>query len=313
MSFNAGLTRKGPGLLVRDLMRGKDEQISAIIDQIVELKPDILGVQSFDYDHDGVAASLFKDALKAGGHPMSHHFAVLPNTGVPTGFDLDRNGRLGEARDAQGYGFFTGQAGLLLLSRYPILDEHAQDFTQILWRDLSKPRLPEQGGELYFSAEELDLLRLHSVAAFDVPVKTPDGLLHILMSQAGPPVFDGPEDRNGLRNADEITFWDTYINTTAIGNFAVMAGLNNDPHEGEGLKPALNDLLSNPRLIDANPQNHSGSSDTVAWDFGSMRVDYVLPSSTLDVRASGVHWPATEPEGGFGSRHRPVWVDILWK
>jgi endonuclease/exonuclease/phosphatase family metal-dependent hydrolase len=312
MSFNADLTRKGPGLLVRDITRSED-QVSAVIAQIVRLKPDILALQSVDYDYDGIAAKLLKAALKDAGHAMPHHFLTAPNTGVPTGFDIDRNDRFGEARDMQGYGKFTGQGGLLLLSRFPVLDEQSRDFTDTLWQNVPFPRLPELNGASYFKDEELAILRLHNVAAWDVAISTPDGVLRVLMSQAGPPVFDGPEDRNGQRNADEITFWDRYIDMLGVEPFAIMAGLNNDPVDGEGDKPALRQLLANPKLSDPNPQSQSGSTDTVDWKFDDMRVDYVLPSAGFIVQGSGVDWPAAEPQGGFASRHRPVWVDVLWQ
>ncbi len=312
MSYNSDLSRKGPGLLVRDITRDED-QVRGVVDQIIRLKPDILALQSVDFDYDGVAARALQDALKAAGHAMDYRFVAPPNTGVPTGFDLDRNDRLGEARDAQGYGKFTGQGGMLLLARFPIVAEETQDFTSVLWRDVPSARLPRLDDEMYFSNAELDVLRLHSVAAWDVALKLPSGVLHVLMSQAGPPVFDGPEDRNGLRNADEIAFWNGYIDGLGNKRFVLMAGLNNDPIDGEGLKPPLKALLGNPKLTDPEPKTHDGSTDTVNWKFDDMRVDYVLPSANLSVVGSGVDWPATEPKGGHPSRHRPVWVDILWE
>ena len=36
-------------------------------------------------------------------------------------------------------------------------------------------------------------------------------VVHFLVSHPTPPVFDGPEDRNGTRNFDEIRFWADYI------------------------------------------------------------------------------------------------------
>ena len=35
--------------------------------------------------------------------------------------------------------------------------------------------------------------------------------VHFLVSHPTPPVFDGPEDRNGTRNFDEIRFWADYV------------------------------------------------------------------------------------------------------
>ena len=59
----------------------------------------------------------------------------------------------------------------------------------------------------YYSAQELDALRLSSKNHVDVPVEVNGEIVHILAAHPTPPVFDGPEDRNGLRNHDEIRFW----------------------------------------------------------------------------------------------------------
>ena len=53
--------------------------------------------------------------------------------------------------------------------------------------------------------------------------------------------------------------------------------------------------------------------DAVGKGPGNLRVDYVLPSSGLEITASGVFWPrAFEPalELVETSDHRPVWVDL---
>ena len=53
--------------------------------------------------------------------------------------------------------------------------------------------------------------RLSSTGHWVVPVSIKDTLFTVLTFQAGPPVFDGPEDRNGLRNRDEIRFWQVFL------------------------------------------------------------------------------------------------------
>lgn len=333
VSFNAGLSRKGPGLLVRDLLKGEDPQIAGIVARIVALGPDILVLQSFDYDHDGVALSLFKDRLRDVGHDMSYHFAARPNSGTPTGFDLDRDGRYGMARDAQGYGLFSGQGGLAILSRFPIDMDAVQDFSTVLWKDLPDARWPLTPKGDYYSEEEKNVLRLHNVAAWDVPVLLPSGPVYLLVSQAGPPVFDGPEDRNGLRNGDEIAFWTRYIAGDMFNGqglrsarFVLAAGLNNDPQDGDGLKPTLDELLGRPELIDPEPRSegaalaadpdHLGDPglDTVDWGAdpgpGNLRVSYILPSVDFEVVKSGVHWPTESASERTGTPHRPVWVDL---
>lgn len=39
---------------------------------------------------------------------------------MQTGFDVDGNGWIGDARDAQGFGLFSGNGGMAVLSRLPI-------------------------------------------------------------------------------------------------------------------------------------------------------------------------------------------------
>lgn len=313
LTYNSELTRKGPGLLVRDLERFEDEALVATLTRIVELQPDVLALQSFDYDHAGVALSLVQDRLAELGHAMPHSFARAPNAGVSTSFDLDRDGRLDTAEDRQGYGLFTGQGGIALLSLYEFDEVSARNFGAMLWKDLPDADLPPD----YFSDVELAELRLHDIAAWDVPVVLPEGRVHVLAAQAGPPVFDGPEDRNGRRNGDQLRFWLMHIQSLDAP-FVLMGGLNNDPVDGEGLKPPLRALLGSPRLQDPRPKTAGASGpdalDTVDWgpDIGRMRVDYVLPSAGLGVAAAQVGHNMSQA-GNTATAHKPVWVDIIWQ
>ncbi len=109
---------------------------------IAALDADVLVLTAVDYDHDLVALRAFADALEQVGQPYPHLFATLPNTGMATGLDLDGNGKLGEARDAMGYGRFAGQAGMAVLSRLPIDTEQMRDFSGFLWRDLPGNLMP---------------------------------------------------------------------------------------------------------------------------------------------------------------------------
>lgn len=319
MTYNADLSRKGPGLLVRDLTKFEDPKLRATLEWIAALKPDVLALQDVDYDHEHVALGLIQLRLDELGHALPHKFARAPNTGVATGIDLDRDGKQDTARDRQGYGLYAGQGGIALLSRYPFQEAKALDFSQMLWRDLPGADLPDG----YFSDDELDVLRLHSVAAWQVPVSLPDGVVQILTTQTAPPVFDGPENRNGLRNADQLRFLAARVEQMGQVAFVVMGGLNNDPFDGEGLKPALRELLDNPLVQDPRPEAGSGSIvdahhsgppelDTVDWgrDIGSLRVDYILPSAGLRVTAAAVE--RHHPSGQIADlpSHKPVWVDI---
>jgi endonuclease/exonuclease/phosphatase family metal-dependent hydrolase len=174
--------------------------------------------------------------------------------------------------------------------------------------------------------------------------------VHFLVSHPTPPVFDGPEDRNGARNADEIRLWQEYLSPgaqawlcddagrcgglAANARFVIAGDLNNDPVDGDGRHEAIVGLLEHPRVLRmATPRSeggaetarayaakglqHRGAPEHVTGDFGpkagAMRLDYVLPSTGFELRGNGVFWPASnDPSAAIadGSDHHLVWVDL---
>ncbi len=236
---------------------------------------------------------------------------------------------------------------MALLSRLPIDHDRLRDFTPLLWRDLLGATLPAVDGAPFPSPEAQAVQRLSSVAHWDVPVLLPDGgRLQLWAWYATPPVFDGPEDRNGLRNADEALFWLRYLDgeipgaAAPEGPFVIFGDANLDPFDGDGRHEALGALLGDPRVQDPFPGSAGGIAaaardagvnaghrgdprlDTADWDDGpggpgNLRVDYVLPSADLPVLDAGVFWPRPEDSEAalFGGaaplfRHYPVWVDL---
>jgi len=300
--------------------RGADPQVEAVLAVLAALDADILLMTGIDYDMGSAAAGAL--AARAGyGHVM----ALRPNSGVATGLDLDGNGRLGEARDAMGYGRFAGQAGMAVLSRFALLPDQARDFSGLLWADLPSAMLPDD-----MTPEVRAVQRLSTAGHWEVPVQLPGGVLRLLAWYATPPVFDGPEDRNGRRNHDEAAFWLRLIEGALptpppAGNFVLLGQSNLDPSDGEGLPGAMVGLLTHPGLHDTAPRSASGRAepghkgdpalDTALYDFGGLRVEVVLPSAALTVVASGVLWPPENdplaPVLAAASRHRPVWVDLV--
>lgn len=338
-TYNAGLSRDGPGLLLRDIQTAKDPQVEAAAAVVADARPDILVLTGIDYDRGLQALTAFAARVEmAGGAAYPHLFALRPNTGMPTGLDLDGDGRLGGPGDAQGFGAFSGQGGMAILSRLPILADAAQDYSAFLWRDL--PDALIDGTAL--GPEAAAVQRLSTTGHWAVPVALPGGRpLTVLAWYATPPVFDGPEDRNGRRNHDETAFWSRLLDGALPFDappqpFVLAGDANLDPADGDGRRQALAELLADPRLADPRPASpgarearggtddgHSGDPalDTADWPEaapgapGNLRVDYVLPSADLGVTAAGVVWPATgQPgadEAAAASHHRLVWVDLL--
>jgi endonuclease/exonuclease/phosphatase family metal-dependent hydrolase len=162
-------------------------------------------------------------------------------------------------------------------------------------------------------------------------------------------VFDGPEDRNGKRNHDEVRFWVDYVtsNESAAyiyddqGNrgglppgrsFVIMGDLNADVSHGSGPKQAIQALIDHPKINDPKPTSPGAIEQArteqtrgcATADFsdpnpGNLRADYVLPSAVLTLQSSGVFWPNSQhplarlvqmrPEPAT-SDHRLVWIDV---
>lgn len=341
-TWHVELERDGPGLLLRDILKGEDPAIDAAVDIIAHVAPDILLLSGIDWDLQLAALGALADRIAGAGPTYPHLFATRPNAGMATGLDMDGDGRTGDPRDAQGYGRFSGHGGLALLSRFPIDRDAVRDFSGLLWVDMPGNLLRGSEDDLFDTPQAARAQRLSSVAHWDVPVLIPRGRLHLLAFAAGPPVFDGPEDRNGKRNHDEVAVWSRYLSGALArappdAPVIVIGHANLDPADGEGRRDAIHALLADPRLRDTRPASRGGvealaqggvntaqtgdpALDSADWPDadgpGNLRVDYVLPDRRLSVRGSGVFWPAAddpqrpliEVEGG--SRYRMVWVDV---
>lgn len=324
--WNVGLERRGPGLLLRDIEKGTDPQIMAILAVLASLDADILVLTGVDHDPGLHALAALATSLQSVGQPYPHLFAPRPNSGQPTGFDVDGDGRLNEPEDAQGWGRFPGAGGTAILSRLPLLPGQAQDFSAFLWRDLPQAGIPP-GTDPGLVAVQ----RLSSHSHLILPVQLPDGSpLPLLIWHATPPAFDDPRDWNGHRNADEAAFWMHFLD----GNLAIrppaepfvlLGDANLDPMDGDGRTTDLRALLNHPALSDPAPRGthlrtepaHRGDPalDTAIYDrLGGLRLDYILPSAGLHILASGILWPPdTDPLAATlatASHHYPLWIDF---
>jgi hypothetical protein len=279
-TYNLSLNRNVEGQLVADLSTPENAQARTVAEIIQRTDPDIVLLNEFDYDADGEAADLFRDnyleVSQNGADPVEYPYAfVAPvNTGVPSGFDLNNNGVVGGPDDAFGFGFFPGQYGMAVLSKFPILEEDVRTFQHFLWKDMPGALLPDDPATPepadWYSPEELDVFRLSSKSHWDVPVDVGGRTVHVLASHPTPPTFDGAEDRNGTRNHDEIRFWADYVTPGAASryvyddagdtgglkpgsSFVIMGDQNADPLDGDSVDAAIDQLLDHPRLTDPMP------------------------------------------------------------
>jgi len=345
-TFNVAMNRSEPGALLRELRGGGSEQGRRIAAIVQRTQPDVLLLCELDRDDAAEAAAVFAREYLAvaqqGLKPIAFEFSYCGpvNTGEPSGLDLDKDGTIGGPGDAFGFGAFPGQYGMVLLSRHPILLDQVRTFRMLRWSAMPGASRPVD----WYSDAAWAMLRLSSKSHWDVPIgigdpKTGGRVIHALCSHPTPPVFDGPEDRNGCRNHDEIRFWVDYLSPdraswivddagaagglATSAHFVVLGDLNCDPVDGDARREALTALLAHARVQDAQPRSaggdeqakrqfganarHGGDPALDTGDFpdtgagpGNLRVDYVLPSRSLRVANSGVFWPSPrEPDGAL--------------
>ena len=277
-TYNTSLFRDADGRPVRDLENGDNEQAKHIAKVIQRARPNVMLINEFDYDAEDRAATLLLEKYLAVGQSdcepirFAYHYTGPVNTGTPSGMDLNKDGKKDGPNDAYGFGRHEGQYGMLVLSQFPIEAERVRSFQKFLWKDMPDAMRPvdPKTNEPYYGDAEMAILRLSSKSFWDVPIKVtmPDSqatwTLHLLPSHPTPPVFDGPEDRNGKRNHDEIRLLADYIEP-ARGSylvddqgtkgglkerqqFIIVGDLNCDPVDGQGVPGTMDQLLKHPRV-----------------------------------------------------------------
>nr|WP_239030007.1 endonuclease/exonuclease/phosphatase family protein [Nereida sp. MMG025] len=308
-TYQTELQARGPGLLLRDILK-ETEDVQSRLQTILAADADVVVLQGIDFDLRGETLGALNAALGAGAYP--HTFALRPNAGQPTGLDMDGNGRLGEPRDGMGYGRFAGHGAMAILSRWQIARDRVQDLSDILWRDIPDPLLPVyDDGQPFPSFEVQQMHRLSSTAHWIVPLVGPQGQrISVMAFHATPPLFDGPEDQNGRRNADEIRMWqlvlDGQIGEPPQGAFVIAGIANLDPDRGDGRRASITSLLQDPRLQDPTPAQATARFENA----GPLRLSYLLPAAQISVTDAGILWPAPLDDVSTG-RHGLLWVDLL--
>lgn len=338
-TFNASLNRFSAGGLIADLSTLTNAQAATVAEIIQRVRPDVLLINEFDYDEGGLAAQLFQEnylsmsQMGADAIEYPYRYVAPSNTGIPSGFDFNNDGVIGGADDAFGFGFFPGQYGMAVYSMYPIDLDRVRTFQLFLWKDMPGALLPDDPSTPepadWYSPEELEVFRLSSKSHWDLPIVIGGRTVHFLVSHPTPPVFDGPEDRNGTRNHDEIRFWADYIlparssyiyddagvsgGLTPGAPFVIAGDQNSDPFDGDSIPGAIQLLLDHPQvntrvtpssegaveqsLLQGGANlNHISDPAFDTADFadgapGNLRADYVLPHKSLRIAGAGVFWP----------------------
>jgi Endonuclease/Exonuclease/phosphatase family len=316
-TFNLSLNRPAAGDLVKDLDLSLPErpapagfsrpvwreQARNNAEVIQRNRPDVLLINEFDFAP--AAVDLFRDNFlevsQNGATPIHYPYAFIApsNTGIPSGMDLFNDGSVGGPNDAFGFGFFPGQFGMVVYSKYPILHDQVRTFQLFRWKDMPGALLPDDPRTAapadWYSPAELEVFRLSSKSHWDIPIQIDNKVVHFLVSHPTPPVFDDPGpftphipagvDFNGRRNHDEIRLWADYISPGKAGyiyddngvhgglkpgeRFVIAGDQNSDPVDGDSVPGAIQQLIEHPLVNTKTTPESAGAVEAAALQGGA--------------------------------------------
>ncbi|NUQ67776.1 MAG: endonuclease/exonuclease/phosphatase family protein [Phycisphaerales bacterium] len=303
-----------------DLADAANPRLRALAEVIQRLRPNVILLNEIAYDMPGAPGwregakpgqnaarfvELYLSVPQADGLiPIRYTPFMAPvNSGVASGFDLDKDGTVttsypnpppsgpdgsprpqtaeGQAygNDCWGFGTFPGQYGMALLVGEPleIVAAEVRTFQRLPWDYVPGAFLPtDEHGKPWYTPEQLALFRLSSKSHWDVPVKVPNGaVVHFLCSHPTPPAFDGPEMRNRKRNHDEIRFWADYVSNAPY--------IVDDTGREGGLTPYVNFVILGD--LNADPEKGNSWKNPIRTALGSIGrlVLPAAPRADLDV------------------------------
>lgn len=342
-----------------DLKNPDQPRVKTIVETIQRMRPNIIFINEIAYDEPGspgyvegeergLNGQRLADLVSKPGvlavRPIRYRaFMARSNTGIHSGFDLNRDGVLVEqvpavasakadgsageqtkegrdyGNDCWGFGTFPGQYGMALLvdERLEILTDQIRTFRLLPWEYMPNALLPtvplaadadpDEAPAPWYEGEAGQRFRLSSKSHWDVPVKLPNGaVVHMLCSHPTPPAFDGPEGRNKKRNHDEIRFWADYL--------AGAAYIVDDKGKAGGLERGANFVIVGD--MNADPDEGSAVHDPIGLLLGAkgMGPD---PDPTSEVEVEGLDADDTShfklrvdyvlPSAGMEVRRSGVW------
>jgi len=305
--------------------------------RIQALAPDILLVNELTYDQPGApgyeagepegqnARRFVENYLSVPQADTlagrSYQTVMLPvNTGVPSGYDLNNDGRVvstvptvppapddgsvagqteaGRAYggDAWGFGTFPGQYGMALFVHedLTVLRDSIRTFRRFRWARMPHATEPVDttNGTPWYTPKEWQHVRLSSKSHWDVPVRLPDGsVLHVLASHPTPPAFDGAALRNHRRNHDEIRLWVDYLDGAAY--------IEDDSSRGGGLHANASFVVLGD--LNADPDDAGRFRQAIRDLVGHDRVKDVTPMASPAAQRT---FPSLDPDdtARWGSR-----------
>ena len=315
-----------------DLSTPNNAQAATVAEIIQRVRPDVLLINEFDFDAARRWRRLFQDNYLSVPHngappPIDYPYASSRRRtpGSRPASTSTTTGASAGPDDAFGFGFFPGQFGMAVYSHVSDRHDGVRTFQTSSGRTCRARCLPDDPATPapadWYSPAELDVFRLSSKSHWDLPIDDRGKIVHFLVSHPTPPVFDGPEDRNGTRNHDEIRFWADYISpgrqratsttTRAAGGlkpgalFVIAGDQNSDPLDGDSIPGSIQQLLDHPlvntkltpssRVPSSRPRSRAARTPRTERPGvrhgrlrrrarpGNLRADYVLPRKNLQI------------------------------
>ena len=204
-TFNASLNRSNPGQLVDHLSHPEVDdvfrrQARNVAEVIQRNRPDVLLINEFDYAP--AAVDLFRDNFlevsQNGATPIHYPYAFIApsNTGIPSGMDFSNDGVIGGPNDAFGFGFFPGQFGMVVYSKYPIHMDQVRTFQLFRWEDMPGALLPDDPSDTGSGRLVLAGRAGHLPALVEEPLGHPDR-----RARPGRALPRQPSDAAGVRRS----------------------------------------------------------------------------------------------------------------